>query len=60
LHITGEWRHEEDRRHLEPVAYQAGPRGPNDPEARVSEAAGLTIHGNVTISGKLASDGGRP
>jgi|WetSurMetagenome_2_1015567.scaffolds.fasta_scaffold00693_29 hypothetical protein len=34
MHITGEWRHVEELRHLEPVAYQAGPRGPHEEEGR--------------------------
>jgi hypothetical protein len=33
-HITGEWRYEDETKHLEPVAYQAGPRGPHDEEGR--------------------------
>ena len=34
LHITGTWRYDPETERLEPVAYQAGPRGPNDEEAR--------------------------
>ena len=56
--ITGEWRRYPVTGALEPVAYQAGPRGPNDLEARVSEASGLAIIGDVTISGKI--DEARP